>query len=185
MSRATTYPLLPRPVTDEQLAEALAGTAGQHHLWILLAAYAGLRCAEIAGLHRDDILNDLGMLRILGKGGKERLVPIHPLVAEALGRWPMPRANVPIFHRPGGGAWPAALLSRTASELLHGLGLDVTMHQFRHWFGTRTLRACRNLRTVQELMGHASPNTTAVYTAFANDEGTEAVLALRMPTCAA
>lgn len=175
---------LPRPIADADLAHALACSTGQHKLWLLLAAYAGLRCAEIAGLHRDDILHDLDMLRVLGKGAKERLVPMHPLIAEAFATWPMPRTNRTVFTRPSGGRWTDAGLSAAGSDHLHDLGIDATLHQLRHWFGTRTLRQCGNIRTVQELMGHASPTTTAIYTAFCNEDGRAAVLALDPPTAA-
>lgn len=169
---------LPRPISDGDLARAIGASTGQERIWLLLAAYAGLRCAEIAGLHRDDVLDDLAMLHIIGKGGKERMVPTHPAVADALAAWPTPRTNTVLFHRPHGGAWPAATLSRAASVHLHDLGIDATLHQLRHWFATRTLRACRDIRVVQELMGHASPTTTAIYTAFCNEDGRAAVAAL-------
>lgn len=170
---------LPRPISDDNLAYALAHSHGQMHLWFLLAAYAGLRCAELAELRRTDVLYDVGMLRILGKGAKERLVPMHQLVDEALRAWPMPRTTSFVFTRPTNGVrWSAQCVSRSAAVHLDELGIDATLHQFRHWFGTRTLRACRDLRVVQELMGHASPTTTAIYTAFCNEDGRAAVHAL-------
>jgi integrase/recombinase XerC len=169
---------LPRPVTDADLLFALSMTTGQAQAWIILAAYAGLRCAEIAGLHRDDVIGDAGLLRVVGKGHKERLVPMHPQVIDLLAGWRMPRANGPIFTRPSGGAWPPARLSRLASIELHDIGIDATLHQFRHWFGTRTYQHVKDIRVVQELLGHSSPTTTAIYTAFSAEDARKAVASL-------
>lgn len=172
---------LPRPIADEDLAVAISMADPQMRCWLILAAYAGLRCAEIAVLCRDDILTADELLRVVGKGGKERLVPMHPLVLEALAAWPKPRQNRPLFQRPAGGAWPPALLSRTASVYLHDIGIDATMHQLRHWFATNTLRRSGNLRTVQGLLGHSSPTTTAIYTQFCDEDARAAVRAIGRP----
>lgn len=170
---------LPRPIPDDDLAFALANSTGQMRLWLLLGAYAGLRCAEIADLHRDNLNYDLGMLRIMGKGHKERMVPMHSVIEDALRAYPMPAGNSYVFRRPTSGTrWRAGDVSITGAAHLRGIGVEATMHQLRHWFGTRTLQACGNLRTVQELMGHASITTTAIYTAFCNEDGRAAVAKL-------
>lgn len=167
---------LPRPISDDDLAFALANSTGQMRVWLLLAAYAGLRVAEIADLQRSSINYDLGMLRIMGKGSKERMVPMHPVVEEALRAYPMPSGNSFVFRRPTSGTrWQAGDVSNTGSDHMHSIGVDATMHQLRHWFGTRTLRVIKDLRVVQELMGHADPSTTAIYTAFCNEDGRAAV----------
>lgn len=170
---------LPRPVSDGDLAMALQLAPPMMRRWLVLAAYAGMRCAEIAGLQRDDVLWDAEVLHVVGKGGRERLVPMHPLVVDELRSWPMPRMNGPVFTRPQGGPWPPARLSRVASEYLHACGIDATMHQLRHWFGTRTYAATKDVRVVQELLGHSSPTTTAIYTAFSAADARRAVLGLR------
>jgi site-specific recombinase XerD len=169
---------LPRPISDQDLVMALAMAPPQMRCWLVLAAYAGLRCAEIAALVRDDVLWSDELLRVTGKGGKDRLVPMHPVVVEALRAWPTPRQNRPLFQRPAGGAWPPALLSREGSVYLHSVGVDATLHQLRHWFATKALRASGNLRTVQGLLGHASPTTTAIYTAWDDRDARRAVVAL-------
>lgn len=175
---------MPRPIPDDDLALALALAPAQMRCWLILAAYAGLRCAEIAGLCRDDVLHDQGVLRVVGKGQKERLVPMSKVVRATLDDWPSPRQNRPIFQRPAGGAWPPALLSRKGSEYLHSIGVDATMHQLRHWFATRTYRASKDLRVVQELLGHSTPSVTAIYTAFDQDDARAAVEALTGPLSA-
>lgn len=64
------------------------------------------------------------------------------------------------------------------ADFLASLGIDATAHHLRHWFGTKTYEACRDLRVVQELMGHASPVTTAGYAAWSRVVAREAVEAL-------
>jgi site-specific recombinase XerD len=61
------------------------------------------------------------------------------------------------------------------------IGVAATAHQLRHWFATQAYRGSRDLRVVQELLGHASPTTTAIYTAFSRTESVRAVSALELP----
>lgn len=169
--------LLPRPISDGDLTMALESAPRVMYAWLCLAALAGMRCAEIAALDVDDVMLNDDLLRVKGKGGKERIVPMHPQVRAALEPL-LPRRGA-VFRRPRGGRFPAAMVSREGSLFLAGLGIEATMHQLRHYFGSQALRACRDLRVVQELLGHASPTTTAIYTAFSRAAAKEAVLALR------
>lgn len=168
---------LPRPMADGDLAMALEAAHPVMRAWLALAAYGGLRCAEIAALNADDLMFAESLLRLHGKGGKERIVPMHPFVAETLRRAGVPRRGA-LFRRPRGGRYPAAMVSREGSLYLHDLGIEATLHQARHWYATNCLRACRDLRVVQELLGHASPTTTAIYTQFSQVAAAEAVFAL-------
>lgn len=155
--------LLPRPISEADLAMAIEAADRTMRAWLYLAAYGGLRCAEISRLDGPDV-NDAEMsLRVLGKGDKERTVPMHPRVLLALRDVGVPRSG-PVFRRPGGSRIPPAMVSREGSLYLASLGITATMHQLRHRFGTRALEATGDLRAVQELLGHASPTTTAIYT---------------------
>lgn len=130
---------LPRPISDADLTVALAVEDPMMMAWFWLASHAGLRCGEIASLDGPDVDPALMTLRVLGKGRKERVVPMHPGVLLALrGHGMIPRSG-PVFRRPCGGHWSGRQVSRHANEILHGLGIDDTMHQLRHWFGTRAL----------------------------------------------
>lgn len=170
---------LPRPIPDADLAFAVAAAIGQVKVWLLLASRGGLRCAEIANLRRDDLLWDLNRIRVNGKGAKQRLVPMHPLVRAALEAQPTAGGkNGYVFTRPMGSRWTAADVSRIGVAHFRTLNIDATMHQLRHWFATRALRECKNIRTVQTLLGHADPKTTAIYTAFCDDEAEAVVMAL-------
>lgn len=167
---------LPRPVSDDDLHHALAQADGHMRVWVTLAAYAGLRVGEIAALESSDVCWPEGLLRVCGKGGHERMVPMHPQVAAELRRWGVP-ARGPLFARDGR-AWTAAMVSRRMSAYLRSVGVDATAHQLRHWFGSSTYRVSRDLRVVQELLGHESPQTTAIYTSWSPATALEAVLGL-------
>ena len=169
--------LLPRPICDADLAVSLDCSHGHLHAWIALASFCGLRCAEIAGLDAADILDGGHLIRVYGKGSKERIVPLHTVAAEALGN---------AGARRSGPIWPTAPTPAEVSKQIatyhRGLGIDATAHQLRHWYGTKLYQATRDLRLVQEMMGHASPNTTAGYAAFDQSTARAAVEKIGLPT---
>lgn len=162
---------MPRPIAEKDLALALERATGRMRCWLLLGAYAGLRCQEIAGLDRRDVMEheDPPLLLVRnGKGRKQRIVPLHPEILKAMEwrglpnsgpLWPVgsarrPRPISPMTVSVNGNAW------------LRKQGIDATMHQLRHFFGTRVYRASLDLRMTQELLGHSSPNTTTIYAAW-------------------
>lgn len=156
--------LLPRPVGEGDLALALERAEGTMAAWLTLAAYAGLRVSEIARLDVPDVDMTTRVLRVTGKGSKERIVPMHQLVEVELRHWLWGRRSGAVFRRPRGGRYPGAMVSREGSLYLASCGVDAKMHQLRHRFATQALEATGDLRAVQELLGHASPATTAIYT---------------------
>lgn len=181
IDRPELEPSLPRPIDDDDLAAALASAGRQMHLWLLLAALGGLRIAEIAGLRAECIRG--GSMRVIGKGRKERVVPAHPTLSAALDDWRGPRLGR-MFLRPHGGAYSPAFASREVSLFFNGLGMPWTAHNLRHWFGTKTLESCGDLRVVQELMGHANPATTAIYTRVSIERSSVVVGGLVLPRVA-
>lgn len=157
---------LPRPAVTAELSIALAKAGPQHRCWLLLAAFQGLRCQEIAGLSREDVLEAEGLLLIThAKGGKERQLALHPDVLAALKELPMPRIGR-IFKRPRGGQYSPANLSQEFNVFLECAGVNATAHQLRHWFGTNLYARTHDILLTQEMMGHSNPATTAIYTAF-------------------
>lgn len=151
---------LPRPIATTELRRALAAAhSPTMRLWLMLAAYQGLRAGEIAALHWSWVTED--GIRVRGKGGHTRVVPLHPEVAVVLGSWPVREGH--LFVRPAGTPWPAAAVSREMAVFLERCGIRDRAHGLRHWFGTECYRASKDLRLVQELMGHQSPITTAGY----------------------
>jgi integrase/recombinase XerC len=159
----------PKPTPDSVYAAALLGANDRGTLLLMLAAFTGLRRTEIAQAHTDHIECDV--LRVVGKGGKTRLVPLHPLLAARL-------AMVPSgFLFPGkedGHLSPGhvgVLFKRM-------LGSGWSAHSLRHRFATRAYAADRDLLAVQQLLGHSKPETTQRYTAIPNGALAAAVLAV-------
>ena len=152
----------PRPIPTPDLAMALelADSARMKTL-LTLGAFAGLRVCEMAVLHATDVDWDNGVLTVRGKGDKERIVPMHPLVIEQLDG----RRRGQIIYKRGGSALHPGTITTEVGTYLRGLGINATAHNLRHWFGTETYNACRDLRVVQELLGHTDPETTAGYVA--------------------
>ncbi|MFT4012455.1 MAG: tyrosine recombinase XerC [Paracoccus sp. (in: a-proteobacteria)] len=170
---------LPRPLAVPQ-AKAVLDLAGTTHptAWIaardaavLTLLYgSGLRISEALALHgRDWPLREVLMIR--GKGGKERQVPILPVARDAIAEYlrlsPWPLApEEPLFRGARGGRLSASVLDQVMRNLRQALGLpaSATPHALRHSFATHLLAAGGDLRTIQELLGHASLSTTQVYT---------------------
>lgn len=138
---------------------------------LLLLYGAGLRIAEgLALTARDHPLGST--VRVTGKRGKTRVVPILPVVADAVAEyvrlcpWPLP-ADEPLFRGAKGGPLSADVVRRATASARRVLGLSdrITPHALRHSFATHLLAGGADLRTLQELLGHASLSSTQVYTA--------------------
>ena len=170
---------LPKPLTVEK-ASALVERAPSDDDWIrardvavmLLLYGAGLRISEALGLAcRDAPLPGRDVLRITGKGGKERLVPILPVTQRAVERYlalcPYPRdAAAPLFVGAKGGPLSPRIIQLAIARMRDELALPetATPHALRHSFATHLLAAGADLRQIQELLGQASLSTTQVYT---------------------
>jgi integrase/recombinase XerC len=171
---------LPRPLSEDDTTRVIA-EAGQHDVeWLgardaalLTLLYgAGLRISEALSLKRGDTpLGDT--ITILGKGRKERMVPVLPLLREAVEGY---AKQIPFSGGPGAPLFLSrrgramspreaqALMQRLRSRL--GLSDRATPHALRHSFATHILAGGGDLRSVQELLGHASLSTTQTYTAI-------------------
>jgi len=172
---------VPRPVTEDQARGLLREAAGDVALepWeaardaaVLTLLYGcGLRISEALSLVRADA--PLGeTLRITGKGGKTRIAPVLPAVREAvdvyLRQAPFALSpDLPLFRAKRGGALSPRHMQATMAKLRGALGLPdrATPHALRHSFATHLLGAGADLRSIQELLGHASLSTTQKYTA--------------------
>jgi integrase/recombinase XerC len=171
---------LPRPLSVGDAERAIA-QAGAHDVeWLgardaalLTLLYgAGLRISEALGLKRGDVPLAEN-LTVLGKGRKERSVPVLPLVALALSDYaakvPFTGApSSPLFlsrrGRPMSAREAQGLMQRLRGQL--GLPEKATPHALRHSFATHILQGGGDLRSLQELLGHASLSTTQIYTAM-------------------
>jgi len=148
---------------------------GRRDRAILEVLYAcGLRASEVAGLRQDQVSFDLGVLRVIGKGSKERLVPFGARARAAMESW--------IAHgRPrlaGDGKAQVLFLTKAGQPMLRedvwrlvrshlraaGIRTVASTHTLRHSFATHLLEGGADLRSVQEMLGHASVSTTQIYT---------------------
>lgn len=171
---------LPRPAAPEDavgLAENAAGAAsepwiGARDLAILLLLYgAGLRVAEATSL-TSNMLPIGSTIRVTGKRSKTRIVPIVPAVREAIQAYvmqcPYPlKGDAPLFVGARGGPLNPDLVRRAVAAARKRLGLPDTLtpHALRHSFATHLLARGADLRSLQELLGHASLSSTQIYTA--------------------
>lgn len=139
---------------------------------VLLLLYGcGLRISEALNLSRRDAPLDDDTLNVLGKGGKTRLVPVLPLAREAVRQYldlcPKPLAPAdPLFVGVKGGRLKPRIIQLLIARLRGALGLpqNATPHALRHSFATHLLSSGADLRSIQELLGHASLSTTQIYT---------------------
>lgn len=170
---------LPRPVSPDDaqgLAETVDALAAEEWIGardraVLLLLYgAGLRISEALSLTGADL--PLGeRLTVTGKGSKQRVVPILPIVREAveeychLNPWPTGRED-PIFRGAKGGPLSQGVVQKATAQARRALGLPdtATPHALRHSFATHLLGAGADLRSLQELLGHASLGSTQIYT---------------------
>lgn len=173
---------LPKALTAGEAREAVetvgelsqADWLGKRDAAVLLLLYGcGLRIGEALSLTRDAApKKSQQSLRVLGKGRKERLVPLLPVVTQAIADYlaACPHAvppEGPLFLGARGGALGPRIIQKRMQQLraLLGLPQDATPHALRHSFATHLLAGGGNLRAIQELLGHASLSTTQRYTA--------------------
>lgn len=171
--------LLPHPMPDDDLARALEAADGDLLAVLALAGFAGARACEISTLDWSDVVlvGRRPRLRLVGKGGHERIVDIAPALYDALSALPQRRGPVIRRRDGGGGRVSPARVSSLANRFLAGLGIRERLHGLRHRFGTRVYEESRDLRATQEALGHASVSTTAGYAAIVAGSVRVAILA--------
>jgi integrase/recombinase XerC len=133
---------------------------------------SGLRLAELTGLAPDDINFADATVRVTGKGGKTRIVPVGSHAASALQAWLAERVSMPgldkqalFVNRQGRRLGPRAIQSRVQQRgQRQGIAARVHPHMLRHSFASHVLQSSSDLRAVQEMLGHSSISTTQVYT---------------------
>jgi integrase/recombinase XerC len=158
--------------TAVESADAEPWIAARDLALLLLLYGCGLRIGEALALKRREApLPGAESLRVLGKGRKERLVPVLPVVTEAVAEYLAlcpyrPEPDGPLFLGARGKALAPRILQRNLQSLRLRLGLPdwTTPHALRHSFATHLLAGGGDLRTIQELLGHASLSTTQRYT---------------------
>ena len=170
---------LPKPLSVDDVARVLAhpdrSAKGLRDRAVLETLYgAGLRISELVGLDVDDLDLQEGSCRVLGKGGKERDVPIGRYARDAISAYltrvrpqiVTPRSRSALFLNLRGGRLTRQGCTGIVQQHAAGAGIrkKVSPHTFRHSFATHLLEGGADVRVVQELLGHASVATTQVYT---------------------
>ena len=151
---ARTDETLPRPIAEDALAHAIAVADDTMRAWLVLGAYGGLRCCEIAQLHGEHVdLARRAIHVVRSKGGRSRVVPMHDRVAALFD------------EQPSGRLWQVTrnrVCCRVAQHLRR-LGYPYTAHTLRHRFATVLYEATGDINVVRDLLGHSKTTTTQVY----------------------
>jgi integrase/recombinase XerD len=176
---------LPKAITIEQIALVLSSFAGDdvislRNTALLELLYAtGARVSEVVSLNVDDMI-DGDSVRLLGKGNKQRIVPVGSFAQEAIQKY-LVRARPALSLK--GPSTPALFMGARGARLSRqnvwliiqaaadrvNLGIDISPHTFRHSFATHLLSGGADVRVVQELLGHSSVATTQIYTLVTAD----------------
>ncbi len=182
-SRRRRLPEVPSRAEAERIVEAPVGSSPRqlrNRAALELLYAAGLRASELCGLRLDELHLGLGVVRPLGKGAKERVVPVGQVAADAMARYLAEgrpallkgRSSPFVFIGNRGrplsrmGLWK--IVRRSAS--LGGVGRAFSPHKLRHAFATHLLQGGADLRAVQEMLGHADIATTEIYTHVVGEE---------------
>lgn len=171
---------LPKPLSDSQALTVVSSDAQLHdEPWIAARDAAvlsllygcGLRISEALDILPEHIHPEATALRVTGKGGKTRIVPLLAVVVDAVEKYRALcpyhlQGGTPLFRGARGGKLQPAIIQREMQKLRGAFGLpdNATPHALRHSFATHLLAGGGDLRTIQELLGHASLSTTQIYT---------------------
>lgn len=172
---------LPEVLTIEEIdsliaAIDLSSNEGQRNKAIIETLYScGLRVSELVSLRFEDCFFEEGFIRVIGKGNKERLVPVSPSVVEEVTFYVKnDRENVPIkkgneaiiFLNRRGAQLTRVMIFTIIKRLAGAAGIkkNISPHTFRHSFATHLIEGGANLRAVQDMLGHENITTTEIYT---------------------
>jgi integrase/recombinase XerD len=147
----------------------------RNHAMLETLYSCGLRVSELIGLRFSDLYFDEGFIRVIGKGNKERLVPVSEQVVKEVNAYVAEvRSLIPIqkgqehyvFLNRRGAALTRVMIFTIIKQLAQKIGLkkQISPHTFRHSFATHLIEGGANLRAVQEMLGHESITTTEIYT---------------------
>ena len=145
----------------------------------------GLRVSEAAGLKISELFLDEGFVRVVGKGDKERIVPIGEMAVAALRNYPAARPepasrqydDILFLNKFGKGISSVSLFNMVKKQaMVAGFAKEISPHTFRHSFATHLIENGADLRVVQEMLGHESILTTEIYTHIDSSTWQRAVL---------
>ncbi len=176
---------LPEVLTVDEINRIISGIdlslpEGQRNRAILETLYScGLRVSELTALHFSDLYPEEGFVKVNGKGGKQRLVPISSVAIKEIRNYMIDRHRIPVKK----GFEDILFLSRRGTALsrimifhmikqyaeLAGIKKNISPHTFRHSFATHLLEGGANLRAIQQMLGHEKITTTEIYTHIDRD----------------
>lgn len=172
----------PRPFAAADVDRMLAsGAYRRTRAMILLGDYQGFRVSSIAAVHGHDVDLVSMTIRTVGKGGKERTLPLHPVVAELAETMPRDDWWFPARGGRTGHVLPSSVTNLiTRAKKRAGITNEqLTPHSLRHKFGSDLVEEGVDIRVVQELMMHATLSSTEIYTAVSERRKREGIAALR------
>jgi len=168
---------LPKAVSVEDmeriLEEVRGGRFWQRDLCMIELMYAaGLRVSELVSLRVEDLNLEAGFVRVFGKGGKERVVPLSPRTAQRIGDYMKTlrrellrgRESAYLFLSQRGAPMTRQRFWQSLTGYARKAGLKISPHVLRHSFATHLLEGGADLRSVQKMLGHADISTTQIYT---------------------
>jgi integrase/recombinase XerC len=165
------FRLMESPKTIFEKSSERSKEKGLRDRAILELLYSsGLRVSELVGLNSNQLDLDLGIVKVMGKGRKERIVPVGAKAIEALEVYLKKRGMIegddPVFVNPLGGRLTARSVGRLMKRYTRHSGIfrKVSPHSLRHTFATHLLDAGADIREIQEMLGHSSLSTTQRYT---------------------
>lgn len=169
---------LPRPCPDAVVREAAAGATTAVRLALRILVETGMRRAEVARLRPADVEGQCGkfQVRVVGKGGHVRVIPISDDLAARLLAVPTNH----VFPAYGGAGSGPITPRHLGTQITRALPDSWTTHTLRHRFATAAYVASGDIRAVQDLLGHASPAATAIYTKVADEAMRKAAAAAYM-----
>lgn len=175
---------LPKALTNDEIAKLLKMPSQAtpenlcDHAILELAYASGLRLSEIRTLRLEQLHLDAGFINVIGKGNKERVVPVGSKATDAINKWiatgrpqlVKPKTPAAVFITKRGTQFSRITMWLRIKKRVAAAGIErnVTPHMLRHSFATHLLEHGADLRVIQELLGHSSISTTEVYTHVAN-----------------
>ncbi len=166
---------LPKVISEAEVAALINATENIKHKCMLSLIYsAGLRRGELLNLKPTDIDSKRMMITIReGKGMKDRLVPLSPVILEMLRAYYLEfKPKEYLFEGQFGGAYSSASIDKVLKKAVKAAGIqkNINLHMLRHSYATHLLEGGTNLRYIQELLGHKSPKTTQIYTHVSTEQ---------------
>lgn len=184
---------LPEYLEEEEVSRLIDGIdrskpEGMRNVAIFETLYAcGLRVSELVGLRISDLFFKEDLIRVIGKGNKERLVPINPLAQKMINIYRKEiRSHLEIkrgsedilFLNRRGGPLSRAMIFHLVKDAAQSAGIrkKISPHTFRHSFATHLVKHGADLRAVQEMLGHESITTTEIYTHLSQEQLRDTIL---------